>query len=135
MNSNLKIIASVLVILFAIYPPPIVTSNNIEISDTLSSDIVNLKRENLELTQEILDKDTPVRQKVIVKEVPLIRKKEIVYLRIDGQVHEFKLERDSKLNSFIINVDSLYKVILEENFGEPTEKNNFFQRIFYRKLK
>ena len=72
------------------------------------------------------EENKEVKPKIIVKQVTKLNPIEKVYLRMEGVVYEFDIERTK--NMLIINVDSLYTTTLD-----PEEyKGNIFQRIFYR---
>lgn len=78
--------------------------------DTVPKDIQHLKQENIELTKELAEKASKKEEVVVIRNTVTVKEKsnnEIVYLLIEGKVHEIKVPRDSGTNGFIVNIDSV----------------------------
>lgn len=78
--------------------------------DTVASQIDSLKRINSRDLDEVLQETT----KVEIRHVKVTPKRETVFLRIDGNVYEVTLNRDSKIEKFIINIDSLKPILTHD---------------------
>lgn len=123
-----KIINTIVILLICI--TPVHFSAQSEHDQAADSNVVieSLKIQNRELDKVILEKakqEPIVRTIHVTKPAPDIER---VYLRMDGIMYEFDIERIKGM--LIIDVDSLYATTLEQD----NYKGNIFERIFYRKI-
>ena len=80
-------------------------------TDSVPQDIKVLKRQNVMLTKELVEKSNKKDSVIYITNTQVVKpKEEFVYLRIDGVIHEVKFQRDEGTGRFIIDVDSLTKI-------------------------